>query len=381
MKDIIKQCLFSVLRFLLKAFYIFPIKEKQIVLRSTRGAKYNCSPKYISEYFTNNHRGEYKIIWIFNSPEDYLYLEKEGVTLVKSNSVKSVYYLLTSKFIIDNIAPIAYIPHRKGQYFINTWHGGGSYKKGFKWEESIRKQHLVDRMNITDFLISSCRKFTETSMEKWQLEESKILPFGMARNDLYFGDTAEVVSKVKRHFNIDEDTGIILFSPTFRRYKTDIDYHLDYKALIKACEKRFNKKFVFAYKLHAFTENNHTDLTDTDAVNFTSYDDTQELIAAADIIIADYSSLIWDAALAKKPCFIFAPDLETYLDEVGFYTPISEWPFPVSTSNDALCKTVEGFNESDYFSDVKKHLEVMGSFENGTAAKQIYELFEKLSNN
>jgi CDP-glycerol glycerophosphotransferase len=50
----------------------------------------------------------------------------------------------------------------------------------------------------------------------------------------------------------------------------------------------------------------------------------QELLYAADILIIDYSSSMWDFSLAFKPCFIYAPDLETYRNEQEFFIPIEE---------------------------------------------------------
>ena len=366
MDENFREKIYALFKNALKVFYILPMNQNKVVLRSTRGEKYNCNPKYITEYIVKNCPKDFEIVWLFNEPEKYAYLKEKNIRIYKNKSFQAIIHLLTAKFIIYNIAPLSYVPHRKGQGFIR--------------EKQERKQHLTDLMSDTDFLISSCQKFTNTSMKKWGMPEEKILPFGMARNDVYFSDFSYMKEKIRKEYHIPSDTGIIMFAPTFRRYHEDAYFGLDYKKVIDACEKRFQKKFLFAYKMHSFTEHNKTDLTDTDAISFNNHEDMQELIGASDIIIADYSSLIWDAALADVPCFIFAPDLEQYLYEIGFYTPIEEWPFPLAHDNEELFENILSYKEETYRQAVKQHLLDMGSFETGTSAKQIVDLMNQLKN-
>ena len=65
-------------------------------------------------------------------------------------------------------------------------------------------------------------------------------------------------------------------------------------------------------------------------INASSYPDVQELLTLSDTVITDYSSLMFDFALSKKPCFIFASDIANYQKERNFYFEIDKMPFPVS---------------------------------------------------
>jgi CDP-glycerol glycerophosphotransferase len=100
----------------------------------------------------------------------------------------------------------------------------------------------------------------------------------------------------------------------------------------------------------------------------------QELLCAADVLITDYSSCMWDFSLTFRPCFIFAPDIKKYRDNRGFYTPIEEWPFPVAETNEQLAYNILNFNEEKYRNDVKQHHVNLGSFEKGTATKQFCQI-------
>ena len=105
-------------------------------------------------------------------------------------------------------------------------------------------------------------------------------------------------------------------------------------------------------------------------INASQYPDIQELLCAADILITDYSSCIWDFSFTFKPCFIYAPDLKKYQDEQGFYTPIEDWPFPLAKTNQQLMENIIVFDDEKYKQAVKKHHADLGSYETGTACEQ-----------
>lgn len=106
-------------------------------------------------------------------------------------------------------------------------------------------------------------------------------------------------------------------------------------------------------------------------IDVSDYPDMQELLCTVDILITDYSSSMWDFALTKKPGFLFATDVQKYKDERDFDTPMSEWPFVVTTNNAELVEAIRNFNESVHFLKVEKHLRDLGSFENGQACEVV----------
>jgi len=104
----------------------------------------------------------------------------------------------------------------------------------------------------------------------------------------------------------------------------------------------------------------------------------QELLCAADVLITDYSSSIWDFSFTGKPCFLYAPDLAQYDKERGFYTSIETWPAILAEDNDTLIKNILDFNERDFTERVRKHHDDLGSYETGQATQiigdKIYEI-------
>ena len=109
------------------------------------------------------------------------------------------------------------------------------------------------------------------------------------------------------------------------------------------------------------------------ALDVTAYPDMQELLCAADVLVSDYSSCIWDFSLTEKPCFLFAPDLSDYQCERDFYLDIHKWPFPLAETTEELAQQLLQFDLAAYTEAVREHLSKLGSRERGNAAETLCE--------
>ena len=113
-------------------------------------------------------------------------------------------------------------------------------------------------------------------------------------------------------------------------------------------------------------------------MDLSDYPDMQELSCAADVMINDFSSSMWDFMLTGRPSFLFAVDLEHYVQTTQVYTPVSEWPFPKAVNNDQLEKNILTFDEEAYKLACEKHYKALGGCETGQATKLVCErIFEK----
>ncbi len=100
---------------------------------------------------------------------------------------------------------------------------------------------------------------------------------------------------------------------------------------------------------------------------------TDELLAAADICITDYSSVVFDFSLLEKPILFFAYDLERYYDERGFYYPYETFvPGPVVKNNCELIECISKIKEFDY-NKIRDFKERYMSGCDGHATKRILE--------
>lgn len=104
----------------------------------------------------------------------------------------------------------------------------------------------------------------------------------------------------------------------------------------------------------------------------------QDLLEFADIMITDYSSSIWDFCITRKPAFLYVPDLQKFMEERGFYTPIDLWPYPYSTTIDGLCRLIDNYSEENSINRIIAHQKEVGSHEKGNAAEKVSDLINNI---
>jgi CDP-glycerol glycerophosphotransferase len=154
-----------------------------------------------------------------------------------------------------------------------------------------------------------------------------------------------------------------------------MDISIDFSAVLNALAIKFQKKFICLFRGHHYSPIKEIN---SSIINATNYPDMQELLYAADVLITDYSSSMWDFSLTHKPGFLYAPDLPAYKNDRNFYTPIEEWPFLLAETNETLCGNIINFSTEKYIEDVKNHHKSFGSYENGASCKAVAELISSL---
>lgn len=372
----IKRCM----RIALRLFRLFPVKANRVVFISYEGQRYACNPKYVSEYLEQAYPGKWEIVWVLNKPENYPALKERGIRLVKNDSLAFMKAIMTAKAIVSNNGIAIYFPPlRKSQCFVNTWHGGGAYKRVLcDWKtDPLEKKINTMIAAQTHWFISSSKRFSEVMEEAALIPQEKMKEWGMARNDLLFSVPAPIVRKVKQAFGFPDDCHIVLYAPTYRggtttsvEAATVMTERLHVENCLAALERRFGGDWRFLYRDHYFNQEQVRE-PQPRAVDASTYDDMQELLCAADVLITDYSSSMWDYSFTGRPGFLFAPDRAQYESERDFYTPIEEWPFPLAQSNEELVQNIEQFSEESLAQRIKGHHESLGSCETGCAAKTL----------
>ena len=359
-------------------FFVFPIKNNRIFFSAYSGRQYSCNPKYISDWIEQNYKDEFEIIWAFNEPDAFSYLKNRNIKCVKFKSIKYLYYLLTSKIVIDNVESWSILPKRTGQYVINTWHGGGAYKgvglKRKDTSETLDKNMLRKNERISIYL-SSSKVFSQMTLRESFQYNGKIMECGMPRNDLLIKNYENKKNIIKEKLGINKKTGIVIYAPTFRhdlKYK----YMLDYEKTLNALKNRFGKEWIMLIRTHYYLQSEK--IESSRVKNVSDYPDMQELLLISDVLITDYSSSIWDFSLMEKPCFLFMPDYNEYIDEREFYTPIQDWPYPASFSMEDLEDKIIKYDHEIAKKRILNHHIKLGICESGMASEIVGKEIVKL---
>lgn len=378
MKSFLKYLYSLCLRVLLLPFCVFSVRKNRLVFTGLTGGdgfEYSCNPRYISDYIREKYAGRFEIYWVVAKPGRYAAYEKDGVCFLQHFRLRSFYYLLTAKVIVTNGSYAPWFPFRKSQYLINTWHGGGAYKRiendkpDANWATRKRAEFCAE--NISLFL-SSCRMADEKLFRHAFLYKGEILACGMPRNDrLVRKETESGAKKVCSICQIPDKAKILLYAPTYREGGSEAAF--DIRELLEVLEKNGETWYVL-YRAHRYSK----DVLKTFAksghvIDVSAYEDMQELLCAADMLVTDYSSCIWDYAFLERPCFLYTPDLQAYTKKNGFYVDIYKWPFPVCEDMESLKRAVREYDEEKNRRRIREHLRYMGSFESGHACEAVCE--------
>ena len=373
MRDLIKGLSVSALRVCLRGFWLLPIRKKRIFFSSYEGRQVTCNPRAVYEDLRRRYAGRFEAVWCVNDPEKAALLKEEGARVVRYHSFSYFRTLLTARAVVFNdLQGCSYLPFRHGQFVVQTWHGCGLYKK--VGHDVPNKPAGYDKRldfiskRITLFL-SGAEAFSDTVIRGAFGYKGEILNCGLPRNDLLLHEDAraKAAQKVRQVLGIPADRKLLLFAPTFRDRGAAHGRFLQNPEIEAALADLLGGPYTCLIRTHYM--DTLTDAALSDAVDATAYPDMQELLAAADMLISDYSSCIWDFSLQKRPCFLFADDLGSYQTERDFYLDIHRWPFPLATNEEELLQNLRSFDRAAYEAAVDAHLKELGSFETGHACR------------
>ena len=235
--------------------------------------------------------------------------------------------------------PASMIPHRKGTKVIQMWHALGAIKK-FGWQSvgkeggsSDKVAKLMRMHHGYDYVVCASDVTADHFCEAFRTDRSKIVKYGLPRIDYIKSVAAgerhkDMLARITaRYPQLKNGKKTVVYAPTFRRGKT-----VDVQSLVDALgADRYN----IVVKLHPLYRGEFAAAGDGENViyddDFTSFD----WLAAADMIISDYSSLVIEATLADKPLFIYAYDLDEYEDNTGLNIDFDSEPIAPYVFRDA----------------------------------------------
>lgn len=375
----------------------FPVAGNRIVFDNYMGRGYGCNGKYVLEYILEEEpelADKLDIIWIVKDAERCAGQFPPKVRLVEYGTREAFIAYATAGIWIKNFQMVYYLNKgllkRPGQTYIQMWHGSLGIKKIEGNCDYLNKNKawraLAERnARYTDYWISNSAFESQVYRDAFW-GAGTILEYGHPRNDIFFGNkAADGKDKVRREYNLSNEK-IVLYVPTFRDENGSQVSGIDSAGLLESLEKRFGGEWVYMIRKHPrmFTEPENTgmehikNIASERVIDVSEYSDIQELLAAADVVITDYSSAIFDFLLSGKPGFLLAEDYGVYEDIRGLYYPLEETPFPLARSQKELWENIKTFDPEQYRKNCKLFLNGKGSVEDGCAAARVAALIKTI---
>lgn len=221
--------------------------------------------------------------------------------------------------ICDNFLPAASCRKRKGTSVIQLWHACGAFKKfGYDTSADIPSYYKGNVLANCDLVTVSSQICVKPFSSAMRLPEKAVRPVGVSRTDLYFNDTFNQACRDHFFSQYPDAQGkkIVLWVPTFRG-NPGVASVKGLDDILRARDQLKDTHY-FIIKLHPHTQA-HIEGSNCSI-------SSEELLPVADIVITDYSSILFDAMIYKHPLVLFVPDLDEYLDNRGFYLDYNTLP-------------------------------------------------------
>ncbi|GIO23405.1 CDP-glycerol glycerophosphotransferase family protein [Oceanobacillus sp. J11TS1] len=364
------------------AYYIIPTDPKLILFESGIGKQFSDSPRVIYEEIIKNDL-DYKKVWVYN--KNYRFSDEKTIKISRL-SPAYYYYLLRAGYWVNNQNFPTYIKKPSKTTYLQTWHGTPLKKMLYDIENiQGRSDDYLERVGSAvkqwDYLISPSAYATDKFRSAFRYE-GEVLEVGYPRNDILFSDNAkEIGSKVKKRLKLPEDKKVILYAPTFRDDQTSkknkflFDINMD----LNLMKEKLGDDYIILLRMHVVVSNKlkiDPELKDF-VKNVSNYPDIQDLYLITDILITDYSSVMFDFANTQKPILFYTYDFEKYRDDLrGFYMDFeSEAPGPFVYSTNEIIYSIENIEEMEatYKDKYKKFSQKYCSLDDGNAGKRVVD--------
>ena len=382
-RQIIKKSAIIIYQIFLK---VLPVNDKVIFFESSVGRNYSSNPKYVYEEMVKQDLDkEFICIW---SLEDTNIEIPGNAIKVKRARLKYLYYLATAKIWVCDTRQPAFLVKRPETTYIQLWHGTPLKKLAMdmdvlKMSEGMDlseyKRLFKKNTETWDYLISQSDYTTEKFRSSFDFK-NRILKTGFPRNDVLFNkNNMESINSIKKGYNIPLDKKIILYAPTWRDDEFYENGVYKYSSLIdfEKLKKELSDTHIILVKLHYLVKDT-TDLSSYEGFVYKcdEVSDIQELYLISDILVTDYSSVMFDFAILKRPMIIYAYDYVKYRDKLrGLYFDIFEiFPGPIVENTPDLIDSIKNYDFNDYKMKYEKFLNKFTQFDDGTASLKIVNL-------
>jgi CDP-glycerol glycerophosphotransferase len=321
-----------------------PVRDSVLFI-SWKGKQCGSNPLGIAEEL--RRRGDDREqLWAIT---DWSVPVPDGGTGVLRGTQEYYETLARSKYLVSNDDMQAPFHKRKGQIYLQTWHGTPLKRIGFDISnpQFISGTAYFDQLakDVAQWdLLLSPNPFSTPIMRRAFRYDGEICEYGYPSNDLLRrSDTPELAARVRERLGLPEGKRVVLYAPTWRDnqvYANGRRYRFDMRLDLERAWRELGSDHVFLIRgHHHMADDVPGGMRDGFALNVTAYPDITELYLVADVLVTDYSSAMFDYAVTGRPMVFFTYDLAEYRDDLrGFYFDFeAEAPGPlVATSAEVI---------------------------------------------
>ncbi|WP_231445200.1 bifunctional glycosyltransferase/CDP-glycerol:glycerophosphate glycerophosphotransferase [Brevibacterium zhoupengii] len=317
--------------------------ESTVLFESFAGSAVADSPLAIDTEIAHKFPGATRL-WTVRNPTTAV---PNGAQKVIFGSREWFTALSTSKVLVNNNNFPHFFHKHPDQVYLQTWHGTplkkiGNHVPPKSLSLSYRKLMQLESQSHWDLLLAQSEWAGNILREAFDYSGT-VLEAGYPRNDVLASPSASASARLatRRRLGIGPEQRVILYAPTWRDDLKEPSGHysrVDYLDVANAA-KVLGSSSTILYRGHSNSLDASPKKLPPSVIDTSRYSDINDLIAASDILVTDYSSIMFDYVVTGRPIVFLCPDMEVYRDAVrGFYLDfeaIAPGPI-VQSSGDAL---------------------------------------------
>ncbi|MGW5861808.1 CDP-glycerol glycerophosphotransferase family protein [Streptomyces sp. NPDC055239] len=332
-----------------------PVSKGAVVFESHTGKCYGDSPRAVHQEILD--RGlRLRCTWSYAASPDGF---PDTARLVRRWSWRYLWALGRAEFWIDNQGfPHALAKPRHTTY-LQTWHGSAYKRMGFdearlKTQNAPQRERLQEAVDRFDHFLVRSEHDVNTLARAYGISDERLLRCGYPRNDRLVAARARDESSgrfprpsVATDLGIPDHKTVVLYAPTFRGLPSGnrpVRLPLD----VRGFAARFGDTHVLLVRAHYMEAASLPACPPGTVIDVSAHHDVSELLCLADVLVTDYSSIMFDFALLDRPLVHFAPDLDAYAAERGSYFALrDDAGGPVVETEEELLRVLATLKQAD----------------------------------
>lgn len=350
-----------------------------ILFISYGGQKYDDSPRVVYEYLLKHPvSSKHKYVWAFVDPDRFPQVEQK----VKVDTLSYYITAMHAGYWITNSSASRGLNFRKKQtknYLFQ--HGMAGIKKIGIDVEQFDKAFRIGFHETFDAIFIEGKKELDILPRAWRMDSSLFHMTGLPRNDDLATVTEDEIKSIKDRLGIPQSKKVILYAPTFREFSRADDGRnaLGIPFDFSKWEAALGQEYVLLVTAHYEVAKLLDELPKNDfVINAFQYPVLNDLIKVSDILVSDYSSIVFDYSIMERPIFCYGYDYDTYSAERGLYTDLEQlFSHGVLRTEDEVLKAIQEINyeqECEYTRSHIKH-EYIAAY--GDAAEKAIQIIFK----
>ena len=337
------------------------INKRLVVFADAHNHKMPYSMKLLHKKFEESG---YEVVDIFSDYGHDGFL----TTFVNMLRFTKLYAQAGCVIICDYFLPVSAPRKKPGTKVVQLWHACGIFKRfAYEAQDDIPKYYKVKVIKNYDLVTVSSPACVPVYSRAMRVNDGVVRATGVSRTDIYFCGEYREKCRKKLYELYPEARGkkLAVWAPTFRG-NAALPY-LEGREDVLRLREQLPEDWYLLIRLHPHF---HDKEISCDIP-------TEELLPVTDVLISDYSTVIFEYSLFEKPLILFAPDYDTYGSKRGFYIDYTSLPGRIVTDKNELAAAITEEYSSFDKEKMRRFREEYMSGCDGKATERIFDIITK----